>query len=366
MHQSPWNVKWLLALCLTMILAACSRPEIDTSEVIRPVRVMELSSGSAEQVESFPAQLEPRHQAKLSFQVGGKLLERSVDVGDRVSKGQALAQIDPQDLALSLRSAQAQLDAAIADLAQAKTDLERTKSLKSQNFVSQAELDRRQLAFDAASSRHAQAQAQLNVQRNQSAYATLRAPGDGVISAVYLDAGQVLAAGQAVLAWANESTVQATFAVPEGRVQGIKPGMKAQVALWSGGKVLEALVREVSPMADPLTRTYSVHADLVSPGPEVRFGMSATIQFSKVGDESSFSLPISALVAEHTGAYVWVFDEAQGVVNKRAVQPHDVSESSFLVNEGLKSGELVVIAGTHVLNEGQKVRRFIEPGSVKP
>ncbi|HEX4843610.1 MAG TPA: efflux RND transporter periplasmic adaptor subunit [Limnobacter sp.] len=366
MHQSPWNSKWLLAPCLTLMLVACSRPEIDTAEVIRPVRVIELSPASVDQVESFPAQLEPRHQAKLSFQVGGKLLERHVDVGDRVIKGQALARIDPQDLTLGLRAAQAQFDAASADLTQSKTDLERAKSLKSQNFVSQAEVDRRQLAFDAASSRHAQAQAQLNAQRNQSAYATLRAPGDGVISAVYVDAGQVLAAGQSVLAWANESAVQATFAVPEGRVQTIQPGMKAQVVLWAGGKSLDAVVREVSPVADPMTRTYSVQADLKGATPEARLGMSATIQFIKAADQSSFSLPMSALVAAHTGAYVWVFDEAQGVVNKRVVQPHDVSESAFLVKEGLKAGELVVTAGTHVLNEGQKVRRFIEPGSIKP
>ncbi|HEX4879421.1 MAG TPA: efflux RND transporter periplasmic adaptor subunit [Limnobacter sp.] len=366
MHQSLWKEKWVFACLACLILAACSRPGIDTSELVRPVRVMALTPGEESRLESFPAQLEPRFQARLSFQVGGKLIERAVEVGDRVTKGQALARIDPQDLALGLRAAQAQLDAASAELAQAKTDLERAQALKGQNFVSQAEVDRRQLAFDAANSRLTQAQSQLNVQRNQSGYATLRAPEDGVISAVYLDAGQVLAPGQAVLAWAKESAVQAVFSVPEGRVKDIQPGMKGMLELWSGGKPIEAHVREVSPVADPLTRTYSVHMDLRAPGPEARFGMSATVHFTQAGDESSFALPISALVASHTGAYVWVFDEQQGVVNKRVVQPHNVSESAFLVKEGLRAGELVVTAGTHVLNEGQKVRRFIEPGSMTP
>ncbi|WP_370261179.1 efflux RND transporter periplasmic adaptor subunit [Limnobacter sp.] len=355
-----------LACLASFLLVACSRPGVDTTEVVRPVRVMELQRGEATKTDSFPAQLEPRHQARLSFQVGGKLLERQAEVGDRVKQGQALARIDPKDLALGLQAAQAQFNAAQAELAQAQTDLERARSLKSQNFVSQAEVDRRQLAHDAAASRFAQAKAQLDVQRNQASYAHLRAPGDGVVFAVYAEPGQVLAAGQAVVGWAQSNVVQATLAVPEGRVQSIRPGQKAELELWSLGKSQAAVVREVSPVADPLTRTYAVHLDLPEAGPDARFGMSATVHFKKDATSGSFSLPISALVAAHDGAFVWVFDEDQGVVNKRKVQPHDVSESAFLVNEGLEPGELVVTAGTHVLNEGQRVRRFIEPGSVKP
>jgi membrane fusion protein, multidrug efflux system len=344
----------------SLLLAACSRPEIDTTEVIRPVRVMELQAGASTLEESFPGQIEPRYQARLSFQVGGKLTARLVDVGDKVTKGQVLAKIDPQDLSLALQAAQAQFDAATTEHAQLKTDLERAKTLKQQNFISQAELDRRQLAFDAASSRLSQARAQLSTQANQRQYGDLRAPGQGVISAVYAEAGQVLAPGQAVVEWADENDVQVSMAVPENRVSEIKTGQEARVQLWSGQQALNAKVREVSPVADPVTRTFAVLLDVTDPSRISRFGMSATVEFSKAAESTAFKLPISALVAEHTGAFVWVFDEEQGVVNKRVVQPYEVSESEFLVKDGLSNGELIVTAGTHVLNEGQKVRRFIE------
>lgn len=344
----------------SLLLVACSRPEVDTTEVIRPVRVIEIQSSGSTFEESFSGQIEPRFQANLSFQVGGKLVNRLVDVGDRVKKGQVLAKLDPQDLGLALQAAQAQFDAAATEHAQLKTDLDRAKTLKQQNFISQAELDRRQLAFDAAASRLSQARAQLSTQSNQRQYGDLRAPNDGVVAAVYAEAGQVMAPGQAVLQWANESEVQVRMAVPESRVTDIKLGQEASVLLWSGKETLQAKVREVSPLADPVTRTFSVLLDVIDPGKATRFGMSATIQFSKAAQSNVFKLPIQALVAEHTGAFVWVFDEAQGLVNKRSVTPYDVSESDFLVKDGLKNGELIVTAGTHVLNEGQKVRRFIE------
>ena len=344
----------------SLLLAACSRPEIDTSEVIRPVRVLALQAAGSTFEESFPGQIEPRIQARLSFQVGGKLTARLVEVGDKVKKGQVLAKIDPQDLSLALQAAQAQFDAAAAEQAQLKTDLERAKTLKQQNFVSQAELDRRQLALDAASSRLSQARAQLSTQANQRQYGDLRAPGSGVISSVYAEVGQVMAPGQAVVQWADENEVQVSMAVPESRVSDLKPGQEARVLLWSGKQALNAKVREVSPVADPVTRTFAVLLDVDDPLKLSRFGMSATVEFTKESKSNAFKLPISALVAEHTGAFVWVFDEQQGVVNKRVVQPYAVSESDFLVKEGLNNGDLIVTAGTHVLNEGQKVRRFVE------
>lgn len=344
----------------SLLLVSCSRPEIDTSEIIRPVRVIELQSSGSTFQESFPGKIEPRFQADLSFQVGGKLINRLVDVGDRVEKGQVLAKLDPQDLGLALQAAQAQFDAAATEQAQLKTDLARAKTLKQQNFISQAELDRRQLALDAATSRLSQARAQLNVQSNQRQYGDLRAPGNGVISMVYAQAGQVVPAGQPVVQWANENEVQVSMAVPESRVADLKVGQDANVLLWSGKNALEAKVREISPVANPLTRTFDVLLDVNDSQKLSRFGMSATVQFSKAAQPNAFKLPISALVAEQTGAFVWIFDETQGVVSKRVVQPYAVSESDFLVKEGLNNGELIVTAGTHVLNDGQKVRRFIE------
>ncbi|HEY1058485.1 MAG TPA: efflux RND transporter periplasmic adaptor subunit [Limnobacter sp.] len=351
---------WLLMAALALSLTACSRSAPDTSEVIRPVRVMALKADGTESEDTFPAQIEPRYSASLSFQVGGRLIARLADVGDRVKKGQVLARVDPQDLKLALQAAQAQFAAANTEYLQNKTDLARFKTLREQNFISQAELDRRQLALDAAESRLTQARAQLNVQQNQAQYSELKAPNDGVISQVLLDAGQVVAPGQPVLQWANEKAVQVRMAVPEGRVKDIRDGQVAVVDLWSIRQQLKATVREVGPVADPITRTYPVYLDLTQSAPDARFGMSATVRFAARNPDVAFKLPVAALVAEATGAFVWVFDEAKGEVHRRPVKPYDVNETSFLVKDGLKDGELVVTAGTHTLSEGQKARRFIE------
>jgi len=352
-------------LCLALTLVSCSRGQPDTSELIRPVRVMELKPSGAVSDEVYPGQVEPRYETALGFQVGGRLLRRMVELGQRVEKGQVIAQIDPQDLALAQSAAQAQFAAAQADFQQAVTDLKRANTLKAQNFVSQAQVDKAQLAHDAAQSRLTQARSQLNAQINQSAYGSLRAPGNGFITKVYAEAGQVLAPAQPVVQWAGEHDIQVRIAVPETRVDQFAAGQTATVRLWAEGDPLNAKIREVSPVADPVTRAYPVYLDL--PGVDqksARFGMSANVVFQRVQSDSAFKLPGTALVADEKGAWVWVFDPASKTVHRRAVKPFAVTESSFLVKEGLKAGDLVVTAGTHVLNEGQKATRFIEPADV--
>ncbi|HEX4856767.1 MAG TPA: efflux RND transporter periplasmic adaptor subunit, partial [Limnobacter sp.] len=314
MSKSSIWVATTLAISFSFFLSACSRPEIDTSEIVRPVRVMQLRTAGSMSEDSFSGQLEPRLQANLSFQVGGKLVARLVDVGDQVVKGQVLARLDPQDLGLAVQAAQAQFDAASLEYAQLASDLERAKKLKQQNFISQAELDRRQLALDAAGSRVTQAKSQLNAQTNQRQYGELRAPNPGVVSKVFAEAGQVVPAGQPVVQWANENEVQVAIAVPESKVSDIRTGQPASVVLWSGQKTLNAKEREIAPLADPVTRTFAVLLDLEDTEKQGRFGMSATVKFSKPGQDGIFRLPVSALVAEPAGAFVWIFDEAKGVV----------------------------------------------------
>lgn len=353
-------VTGFFSVCVVLGVGACSRPKADTTEVIRPVRVLEVQSAATQVEESFPAQIESRVQAPLSFQVGGCIVARYVELGQVVKKGQVLAKIDPKDVQLGLQAAQAQLDAAQADFAQSKIDLSRSQTLKEKGFVSQGELDRRQLAVDAAQSRVQQAQAQLKVQRNQTQYTTLVAPDDGVIAQVMAEVGQIMAPGQAVFQWVKPSELQARLSIPENKVTAYKPGRLATVKLWEHSDSLKAVVREVSAVADPMTRSYAVKLDLQDPNKAARLGMSATAYFDRKVSDAAFKLPIAALVAEPGGAYVWILDEKNGVVNKRSVRPFDISESDFLVKEELKPGELLVVAGTHVLNDGQKATRFVE------
>lgn len=326
---------------------------------------MEIQSAAASTEESYPAQVEARFNSALSFQVGGQLSKRDVDVGQEVKKGQVLAQLDPKDLKLALRSAQAQLNAAETEYKQTQTDLARAQELKDKGFVSQAQLDRQQLAFDAAQSRLAQARANYRVQANQNRYGSLLAPNDGVITAIYAEVGQVMSPGQPVVQWADQTAVQVKLAVPETRVSFFQEGMMARVKLWSKTEYLPAKVREVSPVADPITRTYQILLDLDAEQQDVRFGMSATVYFDKELSHQKPRVPVSAVVADGLGAFVWVFDESQGVVNKRRIAASEVVKEGVLIDKGLVDGDLVVTAGTHVLNEGQKVKRFIEAEDIQ-
>lgn len=359
------RIQIIYSAMLVAMLSSCSRHELDTSEVIRPVRVMEIQSVSANVEESYPAQVEARFNSALSFQVGGQLIKRDVEVGQLVRKGQVLAQLDPKDLKLALKSAQAQLNAAQTEYKQTQTDLDRAQELKSKGFVSQAQLDRQQLAFDAAQSRLAQARANYRVQANQNRYGSLLAPNDGVITALYAEVGQVMAPGQPVMQWADQTAVQVKLAVPETRVSFFQEGMMARVKLWSQNDYLPAKVREVSPVADPITRTYQILLDLDADQKNVRFGMSATVYFDKQLSNQRPKVPVSAVVADGLGPFVWVFDESLGVVNKKRIAASEVVKDGVLVDKGLLDGDLVVVAGTHVLNEGQRVKRFIESSDIR-
>lgn len=355
---------FLLLLGVISISSACSRTEIDTSQIVRPVRVMEIASKDAVAFTTYPAEVQARYEATLSFQVGGRLIERNAEVGQRVRAGEVLARVDPKDLDLALRAAQAQYQVANTEYEQAAIDLKRAKSLRAQEVISQAEMDKQQVYFEATASQLAQAKANLSAQRNQSQYSALTSPRDGIVTKVFAEVGQVLGPGQPVLHWADPKAVQVKFSVPESRISQYPVGRKASVSVWSDSERFEATIREVAPVADPLTRAYPVYLDIPNPPEKIRFGMSATVFFDHALGADRIQVPVSAVVADGLGAFVWVFDEAAGVVNRRDIEASEVSGEGVLIEKGLKAGDLVVTAGTHVLTEGIKVKRFIETGDI--
>ncbi len=348
-----------MALAAT-VMAACSKPP-DKTEDIRPVRVLQLAPASHSVGFELAGEVVPRYESRIGFRVGGKIVERKVEVGSPVRRGQALMQLDPTDLQLSQAQAKAAVAAAESSLTLAKADLDRFRELRQKNFVSQAVLDAKQAAYQSALSGHEQAVAGLKVQSNQRSYATLTADADGVVTALDAEVGQVVAAGTPVVRIARSGGTEVRVSIPEDRVEALRRAASVTVRTWANpGAALEGTVREVAPVADPATRTFTAKIALPKAGPEVRLGMTATVSFA-VPAPDGLRLPLSALFEEQGRTAVWVVDK--GAVRRVPVQLAGANGNEILVAAGLEPGQTVVTAGVNLLREGQKVAILGQPAA---
>jgi membrane fusion protein, multidrug efflux system len=359
----------LLLLSAVLALSACSRTETP-QEPVRTVKLMTVSAGALDGRSELAGEVRARTESRLGFRVGGKLVRRPAEVGQRVKAGDLLAELDAQDFALSSQAAQAQVSATQTQRDLAAADLKRFEDLRAQGFVSGAEIERRSAALQAAEASLRQARAQAAVQGNQAAYTRLLADAAGVVVAVEAEVGQVVGAGTPVVRLARDGARDVVVAVPEDRVAQVRTGQAAQVRLWAASRAtdaatapLNAVVREVAASADPITRTFQVKLALPE-GTAVPLGASATVTLmgNPAGASTAIRLPTSALMRAEAGSAqsssVWVFDAASSTVQPRSVVVAGVQGNEVLIAQGLQPGDEVVAAGVHVLSPGQKVTRF--------
>lgn len=345
-------------------LAACSKPT-PPAEPVRAVKVITVASDSIRSGAEYSAEVRPRVESRLGFRVSGKLLRRMVDVGQHVKAGEALAQLDAQDFKLSVDAARAQLAAALANRDLAGADFNRFKDLRDQNFISAAELERREVTLKSAQSQVEQAQAQLAGQSNQSGYTKLLADAAGVVTSVDAEPGQVLAAGTPVVRIAQDGARDVVFAVPEDKVVKIKLGSAVTVRAWASQAVAQAKVREISASADPVTRTFTVKAALAS-ADAWPLG-STVVAVAQALDRSGpvfVKLPTSALQHDGDTAAVWLVERASMTVRLQPIAIATADGNEVVVASGLQPGMEVVVAGVHVLSPGQKVTIYQEKASV--
>ena len=337
---------------LCLVLASCSRP-VEKVEEIRPVRAMVVAAGTGKTIIELAGEIQPRYESQLGFRVGGKLIARKVEVGTLVKRGQVLMQLDPLDLQLAQSQAKAAVSATESTLALAKADLDRYRELRQKNFVSQALLDAKEAAYKSAIASHEQANAGLKVQANQSSYSNLYADADGVITAVQAEVGQVVAAGTPVVKLARTAEKEVRVSIPEDQIEVLRQVTDLAVKTWANSNVaISGRLRELSPIADPATRTYTAKISLPRAGPEIRLGMTATVQFA-VPALSGIHLPMTALVNSKEGTAVWVVES--GVVKLVPVQVASATGTEVLIAQGLSAGQSVVTAGVNQLRPGQKV-----------
>lgn len=347
-----------LLLLLSAVLAACSKPA-PPAEPVRSVKVMTVSvQGAGSQLE-YAGEVRARVESTLGFRVGGKLLERLIEPGQRVKAGQVLARLDAQDLTLASDAARAQVAAARSNRDLAAADFKRYSELKAQGFIGSAELERREAVLKSAQAQLDQAQAQLSSQGNQAGYANLAADAPGVVTAVLAERGQVLASGTPVLQLARDGARDVVFSVPEDKVAAIKVGTSAQVRAWAAPGNHEGVVREVAASADPVTRTFTVKVALQATD---ALALGSTVSVSPQALQSAgtpvIKLPTSALWQQGQATAVWVLDPASMTVKPQTVQIATADGNDVVVSGGLQPGMQVVVAGVHVLAPGQKVTRY--------
>jgi len=352
------RVSGLCALAaLVTTLVACSKAEAP-QEPLRSVKLLTVAGSDLNLGGEYAAEVRARVESRLGFRVGGKLVQRPAEPGQRVAAGQLLALVDAQDFQLAAQAAQAQVNAAQSQRDLAAADFKRFEALKAQNFISGAELERREASLKAADAALNQAKAQAQAQGNQAGYARLTASHPGVITAVEAEVGQVVSAGQPVVRLAHDGPRDAVFAVSESAIMAIRIGQRMQATVLSTGRTVQGTVREMAASADPVTRTYAVKLAL-EPGVAGALPLGATLNVRApgvhAGEASVIKLPTSALRQEGQGTAVWVLDEASMTVNSQAVQLGPVDGNEVVVSSGLQPGQKVVSAGVHVLSPGQKV-----------
>lgn len=343
---------------LAVFLAACSEaaPQSEAPPPVVQVTTVRYEPDRTER--SYVGVVRARTETTAAFRVGGKVVERLVDVGDRVEAGAILARLDAVDFVLQVESAEAEVAAAAAAVSSAAADLDRAQRLAAQNHLATAELEHRQLALNEASGRLARAERQLDLARNQQSYAALVATGAGIVTAVSAEAGQVVSVGQPIVTTAALDELEIAVAIPEAAVAGLGT-TKASVSFWADGIARRpATLRELAPEADPVARTFAARFSI--DGADARLGMTATLFLESGSGNDVARLPLSAVLDQGQGPSVYVVDRNEALV-LRPVEVVRYGSSEAVLAAGVADGERVVTLGVNRLSAGQSVRATETP-----
>lgn len=354
MFRHVLSLAFPLALSLSLSLTACGNGE-PLKPLARPAMVVQPQPARAA-TEAYPGEVRARLEPELAFRIGGKVVKRLVETGERVRRDQALAELDPQDVRLQLEATRAQVAAAEANLQTVRSEYARYKTLLERQLVSRSQFDNIENSYRAGEARLKQIRAEYDVARNQADYAVLRAPQDGVISARRVEVGQVVAAGQTVFTLAADGEREVLISFPEHAIERFRIGEGVSVELWSQrDKRFSGHIRELSPAADPQSRTFAARVAFDGAKVPAELGQSARVYVYSEG-AVPLSVPLSAVSAEAGQAFVWVVDPATSTLQRRPVRIGPFAEDRVPVLDGLKASDWVVAAGVQVLREGQQVR----------
>jgi RND family efflux transporter MFP subunit len=346
-----------IPLALLLALGGCKAEKAALD--VRSTRTVIVEPKHIDADRQAVGEVKPRYESDLSFRVAGKVLVRRVDVGASVRQGDTLATLDTQDFQNHLRSAEADVASAEAELVETRGNEARKATLLKDGFTPKATYDTALRNLRSAEAKLTSAKANLDLARDQLSYTELKADFDGLITAVGAETGQNVSAGQMVVKLARPGDKDAVFNIAESAFTGHHPTSEhAEVLVWplsNPDLKIEGTAREISPIADSTTRTFTVKVTLNNPPPQLRFGMSIGARW-KASSTPVVALPLSALFEQSGTPAVWVVDERSGSVALRPVTVARYETDIVVIADGLTKGDVVVTAGANTLRQGQKVR----------
>jgi multidrug efflux system membrane fusion protein len=326
----------------------------------RLVRVKEVKADAAANEQTYTGIVRARYETDLAFRVGAKIVSRHVEVGQRVTAGALLFRIDATDYRLAVKAAEADLVATEAEVVQSIAEHDRQLRSYRGGAGSSSDLDKARSAQDVAVGRRDRARESLALAKNRLSYCDLTADVDGIITTLPVEAGQVVAEGQVVARLARDGEREAVVSLPENQALAAKSAHVA-VTLWSApGESFPAVLRELSPIADPVTRTYQARFTIQKPGPKVVLGMTATVHLTLSGAATGYSLPLSSLLRIGAHPAVWIVDRATGKITLVPVEVREYRHEAVVLSSGVKPGQLVVTAGVQKLDSAAVVRSWEE------
>lgn len=338
---------------LALVLAGCSSAEPDPRTLPPLVRVTVPSAGT-EGAREFTGVVAARVQSDLGFRVGGKVVQRLVNAGQTVRRGQPLMRIDGTDLALATRASIGTVDAARARAVQTAADEARLRDLVGAGAVSASAYDQAKAAADAARAQLSAAQAQARVARNETGYGVLRADADGTVIETLAEPGQVVGAGQVVVRIARSGPREALVQLPET----VRPGIGSIAAARTyGGATGGATLRQLSDAANPATRTFEARYVLDGPAAQAPLGSTVTVALALPGSGAAIDVPLAAIHDAGKGPGVWIVRAGkQPSVAFRPVRIAALGDETARIVAGIRPGERIVAMGAHLLHQGQPVR----------
>ncbi len=350
-------VRGVAILGIAALIAGCKGEAAVQDKQVRPVKVAIIAVSPQGRTLNYSGVVRPRIESALGFRVAGKIVERLVNVGDRVVADQVVARLDDTDLKLAENSARAAVASARSRRDVASDNFERAKILLPKAIISQAAYDTRRNEMDAAVAALESAEAQLRQAVNAVGYATLRADKPGIVTAVTGEPGQVVNAGQSVITLAESGETEIAVAVPEQDAGHLTPGQDAKIFLWAGPRAgIEGRIREIAGQADAASRTYAVRIAVNAPPQTMRLGMTASVALW-IGDASAALLiPVTSLVQIGGSPAVFVVDPETKAVRQTAVAVEGILDDGVRIAGGLQPGDMVVTAGVQFLRDGMRVK----------
>jgi len=347
---------------LLATLGGCNEKH-PVAEAPTPVRVQRISIETAASSSTYTGTVHARYETDVGFRVSGKIIERNVNVGDRVEKDQVLLRLDPTDYRLAEESSEAELAAAKSSRAQASADEQRFQKLLADSWVSPAAYEQKKAAADEAIGRVQRAERALSVARNQVDYTELHADGAGIITALKVEVGQVVAVGQIVGRLAQLTEREVVVAIPESRLGDVRAST-ATVELWAdGSRHYRAILREFSPEADPVTRTYQTRFTIEGADDQVALGMTATVRLSRNEGRSVVRVPLSAIYTDGGNASVWLITPDGAHLRRTPIQVLEYHQDDVMIASDLGDGDRVVTLGATLLDERKSIRIVEERAS---